>query len=361
MEFRINKVNTGEAVAGNTKPATVSSSNKLKQPLFEKTAPSQPLDNEITMMKDAEIYADRIKDDDGRSKYLKKTTHPKHKVKKGEFPDKIAKQYGIETNTLLAANGMDSTTAKNIHIGDELAIPPTITVKNVKNLNDVAGAMGLSNEFILRLKRMEDGTKMGDNEFHNTPYRDKAGVLTIGIGHVLKDGEKQKLSNEEVCTLLVKDLLKVEENLMFILGGKENYDKIPQALKEALIDMAFNKGTAIIEKTEGLLWCLKNGKYEAAINKLTFNKSTKTGQEMSGLSKRRLFDLSVAIRMYNGKKIPQSNINTIQNVYNRGVELLRKECAASKINFKNQIAGYNKEIQKYFENFADFKIKFVNE
>lgn len=358
MEFRIDKFNTAETVAGNTTPATVSSSNKINRPLFEKTEPSQPLDNEITMMRDVEIYADRIKDDDGRSKYLKKTTHPKHKVQKGEYPDKIAKKYGIETNTLLAANGMDSTTAKNIHIGDELTIPPTITVKNVKTLGDVAGAMGLSKNFILRLKRMEDGTNMGDNEFHNTPYKDKAGVLTIGIGHVVKPGDKQKLSNEEVCTLLVQDLLKVEENLMYIMGGKENYDKIPQALKEALIDMAFNKGTSVIEKTDGLLWCLKNGKYEAAINKLTFNKSTETGKEMSGLSKRRLFDLSVAIRMYEGKKIPQSNLNTIQNVYNRGVELLRQECAAKNLNFTHQLNGFNKDIQEYFGD--KVKIKLVS-
>ena len=87
----------------------------------------------------------------------------------------------------------------------------------------------------------------------------------------------------------------------------------------------FNKGTAIIEDTPGLLYCLKSGKYEAAINKFTNNKSAKTKQEMSGLSKRRLFDISIAVKMYNGK-IPQSNKNTAQQVYNRGIQLLRAEC-----------------------------------
>ena len=359
MDFRIDKFNTGETFAGNTTPATVSSSKAIKQPIFEKTQPSQPLEGEISFMNDIEIYADRIKDDDDRSKYLKKTQHSKYKVKKGDTPAIIAKKYGIETNTLLAANGLDSVSAKNIQINDELIIPPTISVQNVKKLEDVASAMGLSKEFIRRLKGQEDGKNMGINEFHNTPYKDKAGVLTIGIGHVVKPGDKQKLTNEEVCTLLVQDLLKVEENLMFVMGGKENYDKLPQPIKEALIDMAFNKGTSIIEKTEGLLWCLKNGKYEAAINKFTYNKSTKTGEEMSGLSKRRLFDLSVAIRLYDDKKIPQSNINTIQNVYNRGVEILRKECVAGNLSFKNQIAGYNKEIQSYFGD--KVKIKFITE
>lgn len=60
---------------------------------------------------------------------------------------------------------------------------------------------------------------------------------------------------------------------------------------------------------------------------MTYNKSTTTGKEMSGLSKRRLFDISTAMKIYHGK-VPQSNINTAQNVYNRGIELLRAECKA---------------------------------
>ena len=67
---------------------------------------------------------------------------------------------------------------------------------------------------------------------------------------------------------------------------------------------------------------------------------------MSGLSKRRLFDISVAVKMYNGK-IPQSNINTAQQVYNRGVQLLRMECRKSGTNFKHQLAGFNQDVQSY--------------
>ena len=70
---------------------------------------------------------------------------------------------------------------------------------------------------------------------------------------------------------------------------------------------------------------------------------------MSGLSKRRLFDISVATRMYKGK-IPQSNINTAQQVYNRGIELLRQECKAKGLNFGNMLTGYNKDVQSYFGN-----------
>ena len=47
--------------------------------------------------------------------------------------------------------------------------------------------------------------------------------------------------------------LKWKKNLWSVLGGKKNYDKLPQSIKEALLDMTFNKGTAIIEDTKGLV------------------------------------------------------------------------------------------------------------
>jgi GH24 family phage-related lysozyme (muramidase) len=207
--------------------------------------------------------------------------------------------------------------------------------------------MDVSLDFVKKLKKVEDGQSFSENKFHNTPYVDGAGVRTIGIGHVVKPGESQKLTNAQVCELCAKDLLKMEDNLVVLLGGQKNYDKLPQAIKEALLDMTFNKGPAIIENSNGLLYCLKNGKYEAAINKMTNNKSTTTGAEMSGLSKRRLFDISLAVKMYSGK-IPQSNINTAQQVYNRGIELLRAECKKSGANFAAQLVGYNNDVKSYF-------------
>ena len=152
---------------------------------------------------------------------------------------------------------------------------------------------------------------------------------------------------------MAKDLLKCEDTIIGIVGRK-NYEKLPQPIKEALLDMVFNKGESILEKTEGLTYCLKNGKYEAAINKMTYNKANKNNKEMSGLSKRRLFDISLAINIYKNK-IPQSNINTAQQVYNRGVELLRAECRARHLDFSNQIVGYNKDVQSYFGNKIQLK------
>lgn len=338
-------------VTGDSSTSPVTPTSSAKKPIFNGKAKSEH-PNEIPMM--SEISDEQIKTDSTRSKYITTVKNPDYKVAKGDNIEKIAKKFGIETRSLLQANNLTQATAKKLQLGQILKIPPTRKIKGVRNLNDIAKSMGVSVDFIKKLKRVEDDQNLSENQFHNTRYKDKAGVLTIGIGHVWKAGEPTELSNAQVCELCAKDLLKMEDNLCAVLGGKKNYDKLPQSLKEALLDMTFNKGTAIIEDTPGLLYCLKSGKYEAAINKFTYNKSTTTGKEMSGLSKRRLFDISIATKMYKGN-IPQSNLNTAQQVYNRGIELLRKEYP-TRSDFLAMLAGYNNDVKSYF---GEGKIKLI--
>lgn len=290
-----------------------------------------------------------------RQKYIQKSPPKEHKVASGETLSILSRKYGVSLEALYAANpGFNKDT--KLKWGQHVNIPGARKIVNVKTLKDVALAMGLSEGFVKQWKKVEDEPGTPDNKFHNTPYIDKAGVQTIGIGHSIQtEIEKQEvikaygdlnLTNAEVCELFAKDLLEAEENISAIIG-QNNYDNLPQPMKEALLDMVFNKGNDIIKETEGLAWCLKNGKYEAAINKFTNVKSAKTKEEMAGLAKRRLFDISIAIKMYDGK-IPQSNINTAQALYEKGVALLRRECQKSGKSFANQIIGYNKDIQGYF-------------
>lgn len=228
----------------------------------------------------------------------------------------------------------------------ETSAERTSAIADVESLSDVADVLDVSEDFIMKLKRVEDNGELDDDEFHNTRYRDNAGNLTIGIGHLWREGEDTKLSDEEVCQLLAKDLTKAENELIKLLG-KEAYNKLPQSLREALLDMTFNKGAGIIKNTSGMVWALKNERYEGAICKMTNNTSTKTKKEMSGLSKRRLFDMSLAAEIYDGNP-PASVLRTAQKVYNRGIELLKKECKTKGWNFENQLAGYNKDVQRYW-------------
>lgn len=374
------KVKSGETLYSIAKSAGVSvedlkKANGLKdnslsigQILTIPSGRTQKGQKEISMM--PEISDAQIERNSIRSRYIKTTTHAPYTIKKGDNPTAIARKFDVEERSILSLNGLNAQSATNLKPGDILKIPDSRHARNINNLNDAAKAMGVSTDFIKRLKAIEDGKKANgkpysDNEFHNTPYIDDAGNRTIGIGHVVKKGEKTRLSNREVLELFVNDMLKMEENLWSVLGGKKNYDKLPQSIKEALLDMTFNKGTAIIEDTKGLVWTLKSGKYEAAINLMTNNKNQK-GEEMSGLSKRRLFDISTAAKMYNGK-VPQSILNTQQKVYNRGVELLRLESArdykklknpgiSQQQYFLNLLTGYNKEALS----FSQGKIKTIN-
>lgn len=337
-------------------PTTVKSGSAEKGtkivPMVQgKTSSSKP--NEITAM--SEISDVQVQLNQERSKYIIEIKNPDYTVKPKDTYASIAKKFDVDLSTLFAQNGIDKNSVKSLSVGQTLKIPPTRKIKNVKNMKDIAKAMGVSLDFIKKLKRLESSPKFNENEFHNLPYRDKAGVLTIGIGHVIRKGDSHKLTNEQVCELCAKDLFNLEQKITVLLGGRKVYEKLPPSLKEAVLDLVFNKGPGTLEKTSGLVYCLKSGKYEAAINKLTFNKSIATGKEMSGLSKRRLFDISLAIKMYKGK-VPQSIINTIQKVYDRGIELLRKEVPNRK-SFLNILGGYNLEVKSYF---GDVKINFIN-
>lgn len=320
---------------------------------------TSPRSGEITPFR--EITDAEISLQQNRSKYITDKNNPDYKVAKGDNLEKIAKKYNVSIYALMMENNLNDKS--QLSIGQKLKIPPTHNFGKIKNIGDISNALGVNKDFILRLKRIEDSQNLPDNKFHNTPYIDANGVKTIGIGHAFKDGDKQYLNDSEVCQLAVKDLLNAEDALKYKLGTAV-YNKLPVNIKEALLDMVFNKGISVLEKSEGLSYCLKaeefeTEKYEAAINKMTFNRSVKTNEEMSGLSKRRLFDISIAIGIYKDGQVPETNIATAQRVYNRGVELLRQECRKKNLKFENQIVGYNKDIQKYFGN--KIKLKYITQ
>ena len=187
--------------------------------IMPKTKRTQSI-NEIIMVKD--LSDEEIRQRQQRQKYVQLIKNPDHKIKKGENIDSIARKYNVSVNEIFEVNGISKNTV--LRIGQTLKIPPTKKLKNIKTLDDTANAVGVSKDFIKKLKRIEDSQGLPDNKFHNTPYNDGNGVLTIGIGHALKKGEKQKLTNAEVCELLAKDLLKCEDTIVGILG-RRNYEK----------------------------------------------------------------------------------------------------------------------------------------
>ena len=234
-------------------------------------------------------------------------------------------------------------------------------ISSVEDLSDVEKVTGLSEEYLEALTQME--------EVHEEPYRDKNGNLTVGVGHVIKAGERAKypegetISEEEIYQLLAKDMYVRVQNVKDMLGDSE-YENMPQPLKDAVMDFVFNRGEGTFKTREGLIEALRKGDYASAISKLDVdyslvkNKQGKTvRRHLSGLNKRRLFEMSHACKIYDGD-IPDEVLKSANNVYKRGLYFLKQEAKEDekiKKAYKNIKAEYNELTDEWF----DGKIKLI--
>lgn len=117
--------------------------------------------------------------------------------------------------------------------------------------------------------------------FRARPYYDAAGKLTIGYGHLIKDGENfTEISKEEAETLLRADLVVAERAVQRWVTAILN-----QGQYDALVDFAFNLGAGAL-KNSTLLKRLNAGDYEGAAD--NFQKWVYAGnKKLPGLVRRR--------------------------------------------------------------------------
>jgi lysozyme len=112
---------------------------------------------------------------------------------------------------------------------------------HIFNLDQLASIMEPSkenhmsyDEDALRLELIRDEGK------RLTPYRDSMGNWTVGIGHLLKRGEKRETITERQCLeYLIGDIVDAEQKLDSILPGWRNHG---DARQRALVNLAFNLG-----------------------------------------------------------------------------------------------------------------------
>lgn len=319
-----------------------------------------------------EISDEEIASENARNKFVKITKNPDYTIKKGDTAASIAEKFGVSAEALLKLNSLDE---KNLTIDETVKIPETRTAKNVRNINDTAKATGLSVEYLKALENME--------EKHNKIYTDKNGVKTIGIGHALSAEEIKKysgktLSDTQIYTMLAQDLLDREQNVRALIGDGA-YKKMPQPLKDSVMDFVFNRGETLFEKRQGLIDALQKGDYKSAISKMdtdysvmkfssseklkaytnkfkdkrmfVIEKNGKTLRKyLSGLNKRRLFEISHASQIYDGS-IPEDILKSAQNVYNRGLYFMSIEThngTIPKSSYKNVKTEYNTQVNEWF-------------
>jgi len=119
----------------------------------------------------------------------------------------------------------------------------------------------------------------------SVPYKDSEGNRTIGIGHLIKKGEKfSMLTDREIYDLLKKDVAIAADAVNRLV-------KVPltQNQFDALVCLVFNIGEGNFEGS-GLLRVLNQGNYADAANRFPkWNKERISGVlvESKGLSARR--------------------------------------------------------------------------
>ena len=283
--------------------------------------------------------------------YLDKTPATIHIVEAGENPGSIAKQYNVSTMRLLDANNMKS--GDIINIGDTLKVPESYTVKNINNEADLANFTGFDKEFLDDFIQME-GKKV-------KVYTDINGNKTIGIGHYITDEEGNKFDNKiltdnEIFTMLGQDIINKDLNLETIID-KKSYKSMPSHLRESVMDLAFNKGEGAISDNKKLRDALNNKDYVTAIANLNQDYSiiTKANGEKvrkyaSGLSKRRLFDMYNACKIFK-HGIPDKVLASAKQVYANGLVQMEKEVKEGKISanaYENVKAEYKGLAYKWY-------------
>lgn len=133
--------------------------------------------------------------------------------------------------------------------------------------------------------------------FSATPYRDSAGLLTIGYGHLIKIGESfTRISEAEAVRLLAGDVADAEAAVNRLV-------KVPltQAQYDALVSFVFNVGASAFARST-MLKELNAGNYLAAQQNFTrWIYATVGGVKtvIAGLANRRLAEA----RLFSGANV----------------------------------------------------------
>ena len=123
-----------------------------------------------------------------------------------------------------------------------------------------------------------------------TSYKCPAGVWTIGYGHTAGVYEGQKITHEEVETLLKNDLKKYEKYVNDYVKVELNQNQF-----DALVSFTYNLGPGSLKKST-LLKKINQNEFEAAAEE--FLKWVKAnGKTLPGLVKRRKAERELFLRI----------------------------------------------------------------
>ena len=127
--------------------------------------------------------------------------------------------------------------------------------------------------------------------FSAFPYRDVAGLWTVGIGHLIKPSETftEPITQQEGEALLRKDLWTAERAVLRLIRVPLNDSQF-----DALVSFTFNLGSGSLQRS-ALRAKINRGEYEAAGDE--FLKWVYVGgQKSKGLLRRRIAERAMFLR-----------------------------------------------------------------
>lgn len=163
-----------------------------------------------------------------------------------------------------------------------------IDISQVHDMATVAKYTGISERYI---KNILVGIE-GKNNWPLTTaeydgVKDKKhpkGYLTIGFGHTSLTGEPMvyegmTITSKQAYQILANDIMTAKKYAKYF--GGDAYEKAPESIKNAMIDLVFNKGPGAIN--ENLKANLNKGYFHSAAMRTWYNTST------TGLKKRNMY------------------------------------------------------------------------
>ncbi len=254
----------------------------------------------------------------------------------------------FENNDLVPA---DSLVTKQLWNEDTKALLKHSTnVMGISNyslsiLKDDNTAISKSQKHLFDLMKYYEGDRYYYYEAITTPYKDKYGSATCGFGELSNKPTTQLKAYESFCKKLEKYSAEVK-NLLNRKIGKGTYEGLPDSIKEALIDLNYNKGLNKISTNPDLMKALKSKDYSTVVKNLAYvysGKSNAKKVEDAGLYRRSLNRAILATRDLQGKELKEAK-QEVDAMY-------QKALACHK---KNKVSTL--ELQKIYEQFTDGKI-----
>lgn len=220
-----------------------------------------------------------------------------------------------------------------------------ISSYSFSKLKDDNTAIAKSQKHLFDLMKYYEGDRYYYYEAVTTPYKDKYGNNTCGFGELTDKPMTSQKAYETMCNKLATASSEVK-NVLNKKIGKGTYEALPNSIKEALIDLCYNKGLSKISTNSALLSAIKAKDYSGVIKNSVYVYSGRSDAEKvedAGLWRRSLNRAILAMRDLKGNELQQAK-QEIEYIY-------KKALACHKSNKVSTL-----ELEKIYEQYKYGKI-----